>query len=278
MKKIIIPADALKAACLFAEELQGATKPNLGCVHIEATGTQTRITSTNGHVGLIQQYQVKNEDIVRETVLIPVGTFPEFVEEGKTAFALMLGAKGSAELCAEHGTKAFQNVGGVYPDLSFAVTDFPSGEVSQFDPDYLARFAEAAYYLHTDRDAGFKPAMNVLHNGPKGAALIRFGTNENALGIAMPVTPESTEKLFTAPPAWVKQPMHVSGEIKDKIVITAQTGVTTAEDDLFGGTPAKETKEPPGPAKAAPRKTRAKKEKAEPAAKVTEADDCSDLV
>lgn len=267
MKTIIIPANALRAACLFAEVLNPEKFPNSGCVHVEATGTQVRLSATNGHVGLLQQYHVQNIGVVRETVLIPVLDMVDFIKAAPldAPFKLLLLAqRGSAELVADGKSASFRNVDGAYPDLVKAIPETLSDKPAQFDPEYTARFAKAAKFLHTDVDEGKKPAMTIAYNGPKGNSIARFGANLTAIGIIAAVAPETSGVII---PVWVKQDMHVSGEVKQ--------AEPESVDDLLGGPP-EVKQEPAAPAKT--RKPRAKKtEEVKPVA-APEPDDCSDLV
>ena len=184
MKKIIIPMSALRASVLFAEQLANAKFPTLLGVHVEATLTHTRLSATNGHVGLLQLCVAKNTGVVREDIILPIADLYDVIDESTDDFAILIHAD-KMELVGTSRTVEFKSLIGNFPELSIVVPRRVSGELGQFDPEYMARFAEAARLLDTAHAEGAKPRMTVAHNGTTGASLVRFGDVDNAVGIVM---------------------------------------------------------------------------------------------
>lgn len=195
--KVTIHRDALKAVSYLSANKDW--RDYLNGVYVEYSPTETRLIACNGHALGIHRSAVENEG--SGSFLIPV-------EAVKT----MLGWKVSnhvastpitstctdgryhAELIV-HGC-SFQPIDTQFPDYRRIIPDKCSGEVAQFNPDYIAAFAKAACALGSE--SGY---ATIAHNG-NGAALVNIG-QPDFIGVLMPLRHNSYSVIDTAP-EWVK--------------------------------------------------------------------------
>lgn len=87
----------------------------------------------------------------------------------------------------------FTPIEGTFPDYERVVPHAISGEVAQFDPELIARFAKAAAVY-----SGKSRAIRIEHNGDGGALV--HANDDGFIGIVMPWRTGGTVGL----PAWIK--------------------------------------------------------------------------
>ena len=150
----------------------------LNGVLIEYSPTTTRVVATNGHVMGIYNDAQENEG--SGSFIIP-----------RSALDLLKPANKLDQVCiTREGTGAgsisviggasvnFTAVDGKFPDYVRVIPDKVTGEVAQFNPDYIADFKKAYKLL------GAK-TFHIHHNG-HGGAIVDFA-RDDFLGIIMPL-------------------------------------------------------------------------------------------
>ena len=154
-------------------------------VYIDFQVDKTIYVATNGHILGVYTEDAENEHTF--TVIIPRDVVKQLKPKkgtakwGKLVFdpesnsGRVLNPANSQDL-------GFTPLGGSYPDYLRVIPDKTSGEVGQFDAEYLYAFAQVNKALGASNPGVFK----LDHNGERGAALVHL-FDDNFTGVIMPI-------------------------------------------------------------------------------------------
>jgi hypothetical protein len=95
----------------------------------------------------------------------------------------------------------FSAIDGKFPDIQRVIPHRVSGEVAQFRPALLERFAKAAKLLGSKNQL-----IHVAHNGDS-ASLVHLDVNANFVGVVMPFRSFAGDES-KSPPAWAINPIQ----------------------------------------------------------------------
>ena len=150
---------------------------------IEASATQTRVVATNGHVMGIMNGAHENE--VSASFIIPIDAIKMLKPANKADMvSITIERDGTGQVLRGAinvlggASVNFTAVDGKFPDYVRVIPDKVTGEVAQFNPDYIADFKKAYKLL------GAK-TFHIHHNG-HGGAIVDFA-RDDFLGILMPM-------------------------------------------------------------------------------------------
>lgn len=145
---------------------------------IEYSPTITRIVATNGHVMGIYNDTQENEG--SGSFIIPRSALDLLKPANKLdQVCITREGTGSGSISVIGGASVnFAAVDGKFPDYVRVIPDKVTGEVAQFNPDYIADFKKAYKLL------GAK-TFHIHHNG-HGGAIVDFA-RDDFLGIMMPI-------------------------------------------------------------------------------------------
>lgn len=150
----------------------------LNGVLIEYSPTITRIVATNGHVMGVYNDMQENEG--SGSFIIPRSALDLLKPANKLdQVCITREGTGSGSISVIGGASVnFTPVDGKFPDYVRVIPDKVTGEVAQFNPDYIADFKKAYKLL------GAK-TFHIHHNG-HGGAIVDFA-RDDFLGILMPM-------------------------------------------------------------------------------------------
>jgi len=193
---------ALKATAIAASTEQ--TRYYLNGVCIEHSPNGPIFIATNGHmlIASTQKWLVENPATFAP-VIIPMSLIKRIKINRKIEQATMTieHKEGGAILISIYyagATYAENSIDGTFPDWRRVLPQSGDGTVSQYNPAYLADFAEAGRVL-----AGGKcdVAVAISYNG-SSPALVRFWHEDNpvqSFGVLMPLR---TNPVMESPPSW----------------------------------------------------------------------------
>lgn len=169
----------------------------LNGVLIEVNNEHIRCVATDGHViGVFQQHNNGGDQGEPFSVIVPHDVIAK-LDKKKLQHTL---TKTDDTFVIDN--IGFKGIDGKFPDYERVFKmDKISGEVAQFNPDFIARFVKVGKAL------GMKNPMPVIaHNGNK-SALVSIGL-ENFVGLMMPYRSEAPMQFV---PTWlVKESQNAS--------------------------------------------------------------------
>ena len=200
--KITIMRDQLIAALFTAGKED--IRPYLNGVYIEATNTETRLTSSNGTTLAMQRADAKGDNQINGIVKMIVPRHAlEGVKNHKISRTVEINDDDGKLGLVDCSTRTnFEPVEGRFPDFRRIIPAQTSGVVSQFDTTLIVLFAKAAKVL----GATYKgmPQVAIAHNdsgadknAPNGA-LVTLGDLKDYVGVLMPMRFEAP----STPPDW----------------------------------------------------------------------------
>jgi len=156
----------------------------LNGVYIEFQADKTFYVAANGHVLGIYTESVENEHTFN--VIIPRGVVKQLKpKSGTEKWGKLIydpeAKSGRILNPANSQDFGFTSLAGVYPDYTRIIPDKTSGEVGQFDAEYLYAFAQVNKALGSRNPGVFK----LDHNGERGAALVHL-SDDRFTGVIMP--------------------------------------------------------------------------------------------
>lgn len=185
MTTITVPTAVLKAAliCASTEEV----RYYLNGVYVDPKGL---LVSTNGHVMFCGKID-----------LTDVAPFDGWIIPREAIKRAVTGYKDSTiEISPTRvGDIATQPVDGTYPDWRRVLPDETSGEVAQFNPDYIADVGKMGDLLRGKRKGSL--SAHIHHNG-EGPAGVTFPEIDDAFAVLMPIRAHYTDNGSTA---WSKR-------------------------------------------------------------------------
>ena len=130
----------------------------LNGVYVEALPDETRVVATDGIKLAVFRSATANPEPF--SVIIPRTTVEAFVKLAKgVKFADLTVTDGACRLSWANNSLPFDPIVGRFPDYRQLFLQAPSGEVAQFNPEYLVAFAKVAKAL------GTRQSPQVAHNG-----------------------------------------------------------------------------------------------------------------
>lgn len=184
-----IPVQILKAALMFAPKADVRYYLRGVCVD----PSRRIVVATDGHTLLAARYPGADTDaadgaafiVPRETVELGIKSL-----DRKTALAETEIEHDSRTRALRVGRVAGEAIDGTFPDYDKVLPKHPSGKVTQFNADYLARAQDALMLI-----AGSKtPGVHIAHNGDAPAILTRDDCG-TAFVIVMPCRVGDTDPL-----------------------------------------------------------------------------------
>ena len=174
------------------------TRYYLKGVNIQFNHDHVIMCATNGHYLALMRHQLNEPlDSPIQDTIVPVELIDRIKPSKHLDYCELYVDGRTVKITYAGATYAENAIDGSFPDYRRVIPASISGEVSQFDPAYIALFGKAKTLL-----TGIKqPLIGVSHNG-LSPALINFipDTEElSGFGVLMPVRPQDCLK---APPAW----------------------------------------------------------------------------
>jgi len=217
---ITIHRNALKAVSLFAG--QKDIRYYLNGVLVECTPLQTRLIATDGHACGIHRADAKDENTGSAELIVPNEIVAQLLKLkcGKSLADVVtltvpddITEKRDQECRAEFQgvTFVFKPTDGKFPDYRRIVPSELSGEVAQFQAEFLMRCSKASIALGSK-----KGLFQLAHNG-QGAALASI--DANMVVIIMPFRGEAPKAEDAA---WAKTALPtIENETSQEPSVTA---------------------------------------------------------
>ena len=193
--KINVKLSALHAVAQLAADKE--IRYYMVSVRVEANADQTILTATNGTcVGMYRNVDAENEVDDKVSFLLPLDVIKmlKHAKNGLDAAVIETDdcLKGTISVIGG-ATVSWSAVDGRFPDIARIIPQTCSGEVAQFDPALIAKFAAANKCL------GSKANLKIWHNGTSAAPITLNDTK--FFGVLMPY--RDTEGLTGyAAPSW----------------------------------------------------------------------------
>lgn len=183
MKTATVNLRVLGACAAFASKDETRYYLNGVCIEIEPR--RTTYVATDGHRAIAYRDDLMpddaNNDLVGRFIIPSAHCKPFKLAKDDPATAKIAGDEGT-RLTIAHGfvDVTFNPIDGTFPDWRAATPlGTPSGEIAQFNMEYLAAFRKFAKAL------GLGEYPSIAHNGA-GPALVWFGAHPEVLGVIMP--------------------------------------------------------------------------------------------
>jgi len=207
--KITIMRDQLIAALCTAGKQD--IRPYLNGVYLEATNTETRITSSDGSTLALQRADAKDDNQVDGVIrMIVPRSVLEKIKNHKVLRTVEINDDGGKWGIVDFDTRTnFEPVDGRFPDFLRIVPRTTNGNAAQFQPALIANFAKAAVVLGAS--AKGIPNVGISHNGTD-AALVSLGRDAEYIGVLMPMRPNAVQTTDTAP-SWALSLLDVIEEL-----------------------------------------------------------------
>lgn len=179
--RIVIRKNVLQAMAHLASKKD--IRYYLQGVCVIATEEHIRYVATDGHVlGLYQQDYAEDEEKALGSIIIPCEVIAKLV---KNVDLILDQINGNWVV----GTQLFTPIDAKFPDYQRVLprTEM-SGEVAQFNPDFLVRFGKVQKTL-----LGVKPSVPVISHNGGSASLVDIGL-PNFIGVMMPMRTDAPIK------------------------------------------------------------------------------------
>ncbi len=201
--KIYAPLSALHTVACFAAKQD--IRYYLKAVRVEASPVQTRFTATDGHCAGMLRTAQENEGIDGAvTILIPIDIVKAAKKAKSNCDALVIEtADGKTGTLSVVGGVSINwiAVDGVYPQIARVIPAQASGEPAQFNPELIAKFAQAQKIASSSKTA----FPHIWYNGTGGAAVTLCGQySHDFTGVIMPLREPKDRQAFAdyRAPAW----------------------------------------------------------------------------
>jgi DNA polymerase-3 subunit beta len=191
MQNATIRTDLLRAVLHLAAK--GDVRYYLNGVFFEVSESRTLLVATDGHAMGVA-ISVNAGNTLAENLIIAREVIETALRAKTPDVVLQKRDDGTWQL----GSVSFTPVDGKYPEWRFVVPKQCSGELQQFNPLILAKFAKSRSELLRDKGESSGGRITLSHNG-KAAALVSIGQDDEFFGVIMPRRGDSELK---APPAW----------------------------------------------------------------------------
>ena len=194
---MMINLKALKAVALFCSKDE--TRYYLKGVNLQFRSDHVIMCATNGHMlSVIRQAFADPLDSPIPDTIVPIELIDRIKLHKALDYAELYVDGRRVSITYMGATYQDGSIDGSFPDFRRVIPQNVSGEVAQFDPQYITIFAKAKAML-----SGIKtPLVPISHNG-LGPALMDWctcdDTHISGFGVLMPHRQQVT---LTAPPAW----------------------------------------------------------------------------
>ena len=181
---------ALRAVVLAASDEE--TRYYLQGVHVEIEARAVVYVATDGRLIIVARVESAKgaSDNEPQKFIIPAEFCRSLDKKGRQDLPL----KQMGPRIFSLGDGLFKAIDGTFPDWRKAIPQPPfSGETAQFNPEFLARIANAF------RRFNGSMTVAVSHNGPNSAAFCSPGAGCGIFGVIMPTKITPADKL----PAWL---------------------------------------------------------------------------
>jgi DNA polymerase-3 subunit beta len=178
-------------------------RTHLNGICFEIDATETRLLASNGH--MIGAYRIlRDEPLITSghvEVIVPLPLL-KLKKKGVVTIRIgdlpLVGTQSRPVYVEQVGvTVSGQSIDGRFPDWRRVIpAKEATGEVAQFNLDYIAAFGRAYKQLHPK--AAYS-RVNIAHNGERALAVVGFEGDENFWGGLMPMIGEAPST-----PAWVR--------------------------------------------------------------------------
>jgi DNA polymerase III sliding clamp (beta) subunit (PCNA family) len=184
-KMIVLKKNVLKAALISAPKNDVRYYLNAVFLRVAESG-KVYIASTDGHRLFLANVPANwtGEAQPAFDLIIPRATVDSAVKAGGDSITLSAMPDGRYTL----GDEVFARVDGIYPNINAVIPSSTSGELAQFNPDYLAD-AQKALCLVTGRK---NSVPFLLHHNGQSAAYMSCG---DALVVIMPHRTDKCDKF-----------------------------------------------------------------------------------
>ena len=194
---MIINLKALKAIALFCSKDE--TRYYLKGVNLQFRSDHVIMCATNGHMlSVIKQDFADPLDSPIPDTIVPIELIDRIKLHRATDYAELYIDGRRVSITYMGATYQDGSIDGSFPDFRRVIPQTVSGEVAQFDPQYVTIFAKAKAML-----SGIKtPLVPISHNGLSPALMDWVecdDTHVSGFGVLMPHRQPVT---LTAPPAW----------------------------------------------------------------------------
>ena len=199
--KIYAPLSALHVVACFAAKQD--IRYYLNSVRVEASPIQTRFTATDGHCAGMLRTAQENEGIDGTiTILLPIDIVKAAKKAKNNLDALVIetvdGKTGTLAVVGGVSIN-WSAVDGTFPTMSRVIPAQASGEPGQFNPELIAKFAQA------QKIASSTAFPHFWYNGGNGTAVTLCGQYHNDFtGVIMPLREEKDLSKYAdyRAPAW----------------------------------------------------------------------------
>ena len=194
---MMINLKALKAVALFCSKDE--TRYYLKGVNLQFRSDHVIMCATNGHMlSVIRQRFADPLDNPIPDTIVPIELIDRIKLHKSIDYAELYVDGRRISITYIGATYQDGAIDGSFPDFRRVIPASVSGEIAQFDPQYITTFAKAKALL-----SGIKaPLVPISHNG-LSPALIDWvscdDTHVSGFGVLMPVR---NQVLMTAPPSW----------------------------------------------------------------------------
>lgn len=202
--QVSINLNALKVAAMFASN--DAVRYYLQGVHVMPRADGLQISATNGHylTMLLQPYEDGETapQWPEGGVIVPLSLLSRVKPDKRVKLATISFNGTTCTLAHMGATYSEGAIDGTFPNVRAVIPRDVSGEVAQFNPDYIAQFGKARAFLTGKKDANL---ATISHNGGSPALVdyVPAGAGFEGFGVLMPMRISSEGRaLLTAPPAW----------------------------------------------------------------------------
>jgi DNA polymerase-3 subunit beta len=194
MKKVTIDLNLVKACALACSKEK--TRYYLNGVYVTSDGFSLVSVATDGHRLIAFKHNCDQENMPESFgVIIPLEIINKIKLNKIGSLAILKHVDGLKWKIEYTGLSIeFDAIDGIFPDWRRVVPTSTSGEIAQFNLEYMSDFAKVAKMLGKTT-----PQCAISHNG-HGPALVSFNTEHDGFAVLMPFR---NQIEVNQPPAWV---------------------------------------------------------------------------
>lgn len=209
--KIELSIEAKYIAAVMTAAAKNDIRFYLNSLCLEIGQLETRMIATDGHRLLVASVRATQEELTElTTVILPRDMLDRIKLKGNTLIQIDYypgKLEHEVKVTYDGKTEIGRTVTGQYPDWRRIVPESVTGEVAQFNLNYMSDFAKAAAYLKGKTKLPYAN-VRITPNG-LGAAWVAF-EKEPVFGLVMPQRFNDKIELPTGLPEWVKTYPHAA--------------------------------------------------------------------
>jgi DNA polymerase-3 subunit beta len=194
MTSVNIDLNLVKACALACSKEE--TRYYLNGVFIQYDGHALVSVATDGHRLVAFKHDCAQDNALESFGVIIPRAIINAIKLAKHGTIARLYHVNGLKWTIEYNGQAvtFDAIDGIFPDWKRVVPSKTSGEIAQFNLEYMADFAKITKLLGKNA-----PHCAIAHNG-HGPALVSFNSDFDGFGVLMPVRMETPIK---SAPSWV---------------------------------------------------------------------------